>query len=52
MWLMNDPVASKDFFNIIFKVSVGVDVCILIVNDERFDMIHESIQKLISQNIL
>lgn len=49
MWLMNDPVASKDFFNIIFKVSVGVDVCILIVDDERFDMIHESIQKLISQ---
>lgn len=49
MWLMNDQQASEIFFNLIFKVTSGIDVCILISDDPRFDIIIESLQKLISQ---
>lgn len=48
-WIFSYQPAYLDFMNIIYKVTQGIDICILVIDDDNFDIINESLQKLLSQ---
>lgn len=48
-WIFNYEPAYLDFMNIIYKISQGIDICILIADIDRFDIVIESLHKLLSQ---
>lgn len=48
-WIFNNPEAKEDLLSLMFKIRSGIDVCILIIDNDKFNIIYESLQKLISQ---
>lgn len=47
-WLFNDQTAYYDLMNILNRIHNGANVCLLTFEDERFGMVEESLQKLLS----
>lgn len=48
-WIFNYEPAYMDFMSIISKIIQGINVCILVIDNDNFDIINESLQKLLSQ---
>lgn len=48
-WIFSYQPAYNDFMSLLLKIQQGIDICILVIEDDSFDMINESLQKLLSE---
>ena len=48
-WIFSNKEVFNEFNNIIYKLHLGIDICILIADNGVFDIVYESLQKLISE---